>query len=395
MDHPLAHLSGDQLDELVARYYTTCESVAALMRAFGIEGRPSSFVSMLPPVVHSDLRCGFCDGRNLISQRLSRGRSSTTSEPYCPSCGHRADQRCTCAHCQELAARRRAEVERRKREVIGRVFGLPKEVERNPADLSLRDALYVLALFRHSVSEDLSFAEPYAERRVRLAPSSEDTRRLTKQLWSKRLILVGPDSDTDAFIFNDDITACPQLYLDKVVWEFLPGQLTHEKRGFLSQLERLARDGPWPDGWRDQFNALWHEIAKAECLEYYTHSLAERGYEAETLGEKTHAVFDELLLHFSIGQVFNLTWQAVRDTTDYIVKERLPKYHAKNSFIGAVQRKADKARAEGWTVRNSRRDFNCAQTVVSAVFFDVVAQVGGNALEMVPPAPGSAEVQGH
>ncbi|MBX9590839.1 MAG: hypothetical protein K2X43_16135 [Hyphomonadaceae bacterium] len=386
MDHPLAHLSGDQLDELVARYYTTRESVAALMRAFGIEGRPSSFVSMLPPVVHKDLCCAFCEGQNLVSQRLSRDRSSTISDPSCPSCGHRADPRCTCAHCQALAARRRAEIDRRKREVIGRVFAVPKEVERNPADLSLRDAVYLLALFRHSVSEDLSFAEPYAQRRDRLAPSSEDTRRVAKHLWSKRLIVVGPDSDTDAFIFNDDLTDCPQLYLDKVVWAFLPGQPTHEKREFLSELERLARDGPWPEGWSDQFNVLWHEIAKAECLQYYTHSLAERGYELETLGEKTHAVFDELLLHFSIGQVFNLSWQAVRDTTDYIVKERLPKYHAKNSFIGAVQRKADKARAEGWTIRNSRRDFNCPQTVVSSVFFDVFAQVGGNALEMIPPA---------
>lgn len=120
--------------------------------------------------------------------------------------------------------------------------------------------------------------------------------------------------------------------------------------------------------------------------EYFTYSLAERGYELETFGEKTHTVFDELLLHFSIGQVFNLTWQAVRDTTDYIVKERLPKYHAKNTFIGAVQRKADKARAEGWTVRNSRRDFNCPQTVVSSVFFDVFARLGGSAIEMVAPA---------
>ena len=43
------------------------------------------------------------------------------------------------------------------------------------------------------------------------------------------------------------------------------------------------------------------------------------------------------------------------------MKERLPKYHAKNSFIGAFRRKADKARSEGWTVRNSRRDFNCTR----------------------------------
>jgi hypothetical protein len=294
-----------------------------------------------------------------------------------------------------LAVRRRAEIDQRKRDLLGRIFVVPKEVERDAAELSLRDAVYLLALFRHSVSEDLSLAEPYADRRVRLAPSLEETRRVTKYLWSKRLILVSPDSNYDAFIFNDDISDCTQLYLDKVMWEFLPGQLAYEKREFLSQLERLVRDNPWPEGWRDQFHGLWREIAKAECLEYYTYQLAQRGYELETLGEKTHAVFEELLLHFSIGQVFNLTWQAVRDTTDYIVKEGLPKYHAKNTFIGAVQRKADKVRAEGWTVRNSRRDFNCPQTVVSSVFFDLFAHVGGNALQMVASASAAPAAQCH
>ena len=102
----------------------------------------------------------------------------------------------------------------------------------------------------------------------------------------------------------------------------------------------------------------------------------QRNFDLPEVGEKTHATFDNLLDHFSPAQAFNITWQSVRDTTDYIVRENLPKYRAKNMFIGAVQRKADKYRAEGWEARNSRRDFNCPQTVLSSTFFDTFVRVG-------------------
>jgi hypothetical protein len=63
----------------------------------------------------------------LVSQRLSRGRSASSSEPYCPSCGHRTDPRCNCPHCQALAVRRRVENDQRKRDVPGVYLLCPRK----------------------------------------------------------------------------------------------------------------------------------------------------------------------------------------------------------------------------------------------------------------------------
>jgi hypothetical protein len=224
-----------------------------------------------------------------------------------------------------------------------------------------------------------------ASKREPLAPTDEYRLGILEHLAGKRLIAVDPESDIKAFVFDDDLTEAPRYYPAKVNWAFLPGMSVDAKRQLLQSLERVVRDGAWPDGWGEKAYSMWHEIAKAECFEYFAYLLAERGYELETFGEKTHAVFDELLRHYSIAQAFHLTWQSVRDTTDWIVKQRLPKNHARNSFIGAIQRKADRAQAQEWNVHASRRDFNCPQSAVSAVFFNVFAQVGDAALEMVPP----------
>ena len=78
--------------------------------------------------------------------------------------------------------------------------------------------------------------------------------------------------------------------------------------------------------------------------------------------------FINLLKNFSVGQIFNLSWRAVSQTNDYISAEGINYTHGRNMFIGSIQRKADKAIAEGWTTTNGRRDFNLPQTIISSTF---------------------------
>lgn len=381
--HPrLAHLSAAQLGELIRSYYGRETSVRALMDEFNISDKPSNFVSILPPVVHDDLTCLHCPGRKLVSARQSRDSSQRT-EPFCSKCGHRNSPKCGCQTCASIALAKTREMEERKRAIISARLVVHRAPDLGIEDLALCDAVFLLAFFRHSVSEDLETVAPFASRRAPLTPNSNLRDEAIATLRRENLIAPSPHSKIEAFIFNEDLTDVPQCYPARLDWLFLPGVRLDEKKEFIGELERVARDGPWPEHWRHEVFELWHEIAKAECFEYYAFQLAQRGYESE-FGEKTHAVFDNLLETFSIGQVFNLTWQAVRDTTDYIVKKQLPKSHAKNTFIGSIQKKADRFRSENWTARASRRDFGCPQSLVSAVFFDLFMGVGGKALEAFP-----------
>ncbi len=276
-------------------------------------------------------------------------------------------------------------VELRKQKIILESYGEFIEVVPGSSELTLRDALYFLSVARHSLSEDFYSISPFSENDPLLAPTFEFQNDIVKHLYAKGLISISSESDVSAFEFDDELTQTEAFYPVRVIWEFLPSMTDGEKRNYLKQVEARVKNDDWSQAWNADKAAIWQHISKFECFEYFSYLLSDRGYEQEKYGQKTHSVYESLLERYSVSQVFNLSWQAVRDTTDYIVRQNLPKYHAKNTFIGAIQRKADKYQAEGWELRCSRRDFNCPQTVISSTFFDVFLGLGQSAFDTPPP----------
>ena len=53
--------------------------------------------------------------------------------------------------------------------------------------------------------------------------------------------------------------------------------------------------------------------------------------------------------------------------------------------LGAIQRKADQAKAGGRDLKHFARNYHCPQTDVSATFFNDILKMGDQALEAVPP----------
>lgn len=379
----LAHLSPTDLDALIARYYAG-EKIAKLIAEYRIDAMPGGLVNLFPPVIHPELFCPYCEAQNLAQKRRSRDIYSH-EPPKCFSCGHSSSPQCSCRNCRLAETSARDDEEKRKRAAVTREYINWQRACPEPSALTLREAVYILSLVRHSLDERLAYASPFYAEPLPIAPTHDLQMEIVKHLYSKAVIIPSPESPMDSFVFNDEITATKEYYPKKVLWAFLPGSSNEQKRKFLGDLESLVQNGEWPETWHADCDALWRLICKEECIEYFLYLLEQRDFELEEIGPKTHNVFEGMLKAFSVAQVYNLTWQAVRDTTDYIVKTNLPRYHAKNTFIGAVQRKADKFVAEGWEVRASRRDFNRPQTVLSSTFFDVFLGLGGQAFEMVPP----------
>ncbi|PHS21384.1 MAG: hypothetical protein COA84_15875 [Robiginitomaculum sp.] len=382
MNQKLAHLTEKQIAELIGRYYEQREKVSDLINEYGIDVRPSAFVSLLPPIVYHDLSCDFCENQNLVSKRTSRdGWSSIT--PECPQCGHKCDN-CRCKNCRQRAVELQQIEDEQKRAILHAEYGGASKPPVIATDITLTDAIYLLSVSRHSLSEDMDQIHPFSDKPPTLAPTLEYKNDLIKHLYAKGFIKISSESNPKAFVFDDGITETTAYYPTTVAWLFMPTMTTGEKRQYLREVENTAKEGPWPDSWNKKVDILWHLIAKYECFEYYDYLLNQRGFEFDKIGPKTHEVFENLLTKFSVSQIFNLTWQAVRDITDYSVKEDLPKYRTKNMFIGAIQRKADKYQAEGWELRHSRRDFNRPQTVLSSTFFDVFLEFGQAAFETKP-----------
>ena len=274
--------------------------------------------------------------------------------------------------------------ERRKREIIEENY--TQETKIPTADqITLRDAVFILACVRHSLTEDLSFVKPFDDDEIPLAPLHDFQNKIVMHLYAKDYITISPESPVDAFEFNTEDSCIEGYYPTKVLWEFLPSLNIEDKRKFLKELQTIVKGEEWPDDWQSDIAKLWHQIAKYECLEYFLYLLEKRDFHIDKIGEKTHATFESLLEDFSVSRVFNISWMAVRDTTDYIAQEKISRGHGKNIFIGAIQRKAERAKAEGWELKHSRRDFNCPQTVISSTFFNLFLKTGDKGFETAPP----------
>ena len=261
-----------------------------------------------------------------------------------------------------------------------------REVEIPSVDnITLKDAVFILSLARHSLTEDLKYVEPFNKDEIALAPLYEFQNEIVTHLSTKGFITISPDSPVYAFIFDPAETYIDAHYPAMAMWEFLPGLSVDIKYDYLRSLQTIANEYELSEGWRSDIPTLWHQIAKYECLEFFLHLLAQRGYQSYKIGKKTHTTFENILEDFPVSRIYNLTWMAVRDITDYIVRENISKQQGGNIFIGAIQRKADKAKAEGWEVKHFRRDVNCPQTVVSSTFFNLFLELWDSASETVPP----------
>lgn len=378
----LAHLSAAQLADLLDKYDDPSIALKVIISEFSIQTTPSALSRLLPPLIHKDSPCPYCQDA-LLQSRRTRG-SGYPPIGCCPACGHQDSNRCPCRKCREAAAKDRLRIEAIKRRVIHKNCG-GRCWTGDVANLELREAVYLSALIRQSLSEDLATVAPYASGPPMLAPTGDYIEEIVEGLKDKSLLAVDPESRIEAFLFDSELTTADSYYPAKVGWLFLPGLDLADKRQFMLDLT-AAIDGDWPDEWETDLPRLWRDIVKAEAFEYFLLMLEQRRYRLDSIGDKTHATFDFLIEKFPPSKMFNLIWQAVRDTTDYNVKNGIPNHHGKNNFVGAIQRKAEKYIAHGWDLKDSRRDFNCPQTWVSSAFFDTFMKVGERGFTSLPPA---------
>lgn len=393
MHKKLSHLSQDDLQELLRRYYDPEKefTVSQIMTDFAVDARPGELVSLLPESIHEEA-CPHCEGVKLRSKAQSRS-SYGQSTPTCPNCGHELSRYCACTNCRYVEAEEKDAQERVQRAAVFQHYGPDAWPTVSPGnELALEDAIYLKAIVTHRVAEDLSEVEPTVFTRTRLAPGELMVWDVLKHLYHyTKAIAPSPESDLSAFEFKIDGTESPSFFMNKVRWLLLPSLSSSARTAYLREVDAKLRALADSEDMEFSERALWHEIVKHEAIEYYKHKLAEVNVELDQIGNKTHAVFDDLVNRFSLANIYQIIYAAVRSTLHYTTQQSIPRYQAKNMYIGSIEGNANKFEAEGW-LKNYRRDFNCPQSTLSAIFFDFYLGIGASYFETVLPTLPSSDL---
>lgn len=381
--HPkLSHLSEAQLSELLQKYDDRTATVSALAAEYVPDIPVSAFSRHLPPIIHEDASCPYCQDVHLQSRR-----SRQKSERHCPKCLHKDQSKyCNCSNCAEV---RDKDIKRRydvKRNVLHKNY--PRRVWAGSLDdITLLDAVYLIAIKNQSLSENMSIVVPFLSGNCMLGPTIDYTQKIVSNLHDKSLIDIDIDNSVDAFDFDKNLSRYLLADAMKARWLFLPGLSGEEKYRFLETLSKKINE-EWPDSWRMEAPLIWRDIIKWEAIDYLHHLMRERRYNPANVGKMTNSVLDNLIDNFSLSQACYLINLSVRHVSDRALIKGTPSFVARNAFIGEIQSKADKAVADKWEIKGYLRSRYCPQSWVSSTFFNAFVKIGDKAFTTLPPSKG-------
>ena len=379
----LSHLTSGQVTELMSRYYAG-ERVESLLREFAISCRDTQLFQTFTAEV-LDLPCPHCESP--LRRRWPSRTAAVPQTAYCSNCGHQQSPRCHCTGCRILAH----EQDRARRERIQEIIDAYCTSVNGPtvSPASLEDVSPVLmtvllALVRTADADLHGRFSAVAGANPPFAPTDNIAIAFLRLLHGAGLIWLDPSSSPEAFeVEQERVVDVRWLHAS---WS-IPSSETDD---LLTRLEYRAIDDSLPSSWLNEARRLHIIIAAAECRNYFDRRLKERGLPPVRTG-KVEAMIYSLLINHSVSQAFGIIWRGAQEAADFLLRNRVPLPHASNFAIGACQRYAEKANAEGWKLRDYRRPIDEPRSMVSHVLHDLILKVGERGFylpeSLIWPAP--------
>lgn len=238
------------------------------------------------------------------------------------------------------------------------------------AELDLKQALYLLALYRASsgAEQDLALL-PFGMSEHPFAPTPELLQPLFGLLRAG-LVKISRETPTSAFTVEQSPPRVTGYVLQDLYWELPPSSMT-----LIRAIEQACLSGAWPAKWREQAPAVARELAAHECLAYLRHCADDRALPMPT-GEKTMMMIENSLTTFSVAQTYAFCWQGAAASADFKQRRNISAVHAGNAIVGNCQRRIDLARVKQWDVANYTRPREVRRTHLSFTLFDAFLGFG-------------------
>lgn len=267
----------------------------------------------------------------------------------------------TCEDCNTIALRARSE---KKKAILMEIRQLDENNKLDINTLDLKSSAYLLAAILALGDEHFNTIEPLLDfPPCTLSPDSAYDQKIIQHLIDKRLILISLNTRQEAIEQNED--GEPYFNLELSSYDLaLDNEQTNELiSNFFSKSNPKTLENPL------DFMELCKEIQLNECIAFLKLTLEQHKLHLSP-GKKTYQVFSQCLQNFSVSQVYNFIWRAVRDAAAYYMRSSVSKRQAANSVVGAILRNMEQALANDWDVKPFNRNYNLPQSALSRIIFN-------------------------
>lgn len=383
----LRHLTMLQIESLMNKYYNGIKA-SDIIKEYNIDTTSSKLYTLFPPIICEDIICPVCN-EPMYKERDSKSSYSwNKKKPFCAICGHTDEIICKCNYCiaerekvRKLNEERKVRILQEKREKIKKVYDL-NIVPVNYSELNFREKVFLGALLRTSLSEDMEVILPLNDAERELAPTIGYIKEILSYLIGRGVVSVDSNSSIDAFLDSNEEKDIefPNVYYITMVKYRINIVGDEDIKNILSKIIN-----PKSFSGADKEDALniWKEIALEECIEYFEYQMKSVRFDFN-IGEKTIAIFKDLLENFSVSQIYGIIYKSVANATKYYQESSVSKKQAANSVIGGCQRYAERAMINNWELAKYSRIKELPQSMISEFFFDRVIGVGSLGFNMPP-----------
>lgn len=383
----LRHLTMLQIESLMNKYYNGVKA-SDIIKEYNIDTTSSKLYTLFPPIICEDIICPVCN-EPMYKERDSKSSYSwNKKKPFCAICGHTDEIICKCNYCiaerekvRKLNEERKVRILQEKREKIKKVYDL-NIVPVNYSELNFREKVFLGALLRTSLSEDMEVILPLNDAERELAPTIGYIKEILSYLIGRGVVSVDSNSSIDAFLDSNEEKDIefPNVYYITMVKYRINIVGNEDIKNILS---KIINPKSFSDADKEDALNIWKEIALEECIEYFEYQMKSVRFDFN-IGEKTIAIFKDLLENFSVSQIYGIIYKSVANATKYYQESSVSKKQAANSVIGGCQRYAERAMINNWELAKYSRIKELPQSMISEFFFDRVIGVGSLGFNMPP-----------
>ena len=383
----LRHLTMLQIESLMNKYYNGVKA-SDIIKEYNIDTTSSKLYTLFPPIICEDIICPVCN-EPMYKERDSKSSYSwNKKKPFCAICGHTDEIICKCNYCiaerekvRKLNEERKVRILQEKREKIKKVYDL-NIVPVNYSELNFREKVFLGALLRTSLSEDMEVILPLNDAERELAPTIGYIKEILSYLIGRGVISVDSNSSIDAFLDSNEERDIefPNVYYITMVKYRINIVGDEEIKNILS---KIINPKSFSDADKEDALNIWKEIALEECIEYFEYQMKSVRFDFN-IGEKTIAIFKDLLENFSVSQIYGIIYKSVANATKYYQESSVSKKQAANSVIGGCQRYAERTMINNWELAKYSKIKELPQSMISEFFFDRVIGVGSLGFNMPP-----------
>ncbi|HKR39815.1 MAG TPA: hypothetical protein VJU59_09060 [Paraburkholderia sp.] len=236
-----------------------------------------------------------------------------------------------------------------------------------PADISLRSAVALLALFRCANAEPGDDElPPFEGSAIPFAPVVS-CQRVLFDLLGTGLVTVHPKTSTDAFAFKDG---------ELIAWRFgsIRWRLSPSCELIVDRLRSM--NGTIPDAWREEVQPLAFEIARGEVVEYLNFLADERGWptprDTEEVADLTRALVNEL----PVAQAFHMAYLGAMSASDYKQKYPVSAQQASDMLVKRAGQRLESVRAGRFPAREYERPWKVHRSALSLALWGTILDRG-------------------